>query len=129
MDFYIAKTIKNIGLEQAETIVTQKLKEQGFGVVTEIDIAKTLKNKIDVDFRPYKILGACNPKFAHEALSKVDKLGVMLPCNVCLQQSGETDIEVFAVNPLIAMESLNSSDVDSFGKAVYDRLNTVIGSL
>lgn len=129
MEFYIVKTIKDISLEKAEAIVTEKLKEQGFGVITEIDVTKTLKNRIDVDFRPYKILGACNPQFAHEALLKVDKLGVMLPCNVCLQLSGENDIEVFAVNPLVAMQAVGSKEIEVLAEDIYQRINKVIESL
>jgi len=94
-----------------------------------MDVKATLKNKIDVDFRPYKILGACNPQFAYKALSKADKVGVMLPCNVCLQQHGENDVEVFAINPLVAMQAINSPEVEELGKEVYTSLKTVIDSL
>ena len=129
MKYYITNTIKNVNIEEAESIVTEKLKEQGFGVATEIDMKNTLKNKIDIDFRPYKILGACNPKFAYEALSKEDKIGVLLPCNVCLQQSGENDVEVFAVNPLVAMEAVGSKAIEKLAEEIYKRINTVIETL
>ena len=129
MGFYLAKTINNISIEEAEDVVVGKLKEHGFGIVTEINMTKTLKNKLDVDFRPYKILGACNPKFAYEAISKEDKIGVLLPCNVCLQQSGDNNIEVFAVNPLDAMKTVGSKQVEVLAEEIYKRLNAVIESL
>lgn len=129
MEYYISKIMPKTGIAQAEAVVVEKLKEQGFGIITEIDVAATLKNKIDVDFRPYKILGACNPQFAHKALQKSDKMGVMLPCNVCLQQHGEHDVEIFAINPLVAMQAINSPEVEELAKAVYSSLKTVIDSL
>jgi uncharacterized protein (DUF302 family) len=129
MEIYLSKTLANITFEEAETLVTEKLKEQGFGVITEIDVKATFKKKLDVDFKPYKILGACNPTIAHAALSKDDKIGVMLPCNVCLQQSGLNDIEVFTINPLVAMQPFASADFAVLGDEVYSRLTAVLNSL
>lgn len=129
MDFYISTILKNISINDAEIIVTKKLNEQGFGIVTQIDMQATFKNKIGVDFKPYKILGACNPNFAYEALSKVDKVGVLLPCNVCLQQSDNNDVEVFVINPLEIMKAANSTEIEVLATDVYNRLNAMINSL
>ena len=94
MEFYLAKTLSDTSFESALEKVTAALKDQGFGVITEIDVKETLKKKIDVDFRKYKILGACNPTLAHQALETNDKIGIMLPCNVVVQETTEGAIEV-----------------------------------
>ena len=91
MHYYISSTVKNSSFNEVEKKVTELLKEQGFGVITEIDAQATFKNKLDIDFRPYKILGACNPAFAHKVLEADDKMGVMLPCNVCIQQKEDNN--------------------------------------
>lgn len=129
MEIYIKKRIKNMSFEKAEEQVKLKLKEQGFGIVSEIDMQATFKNKLDVDFRSYKILGACNPKFALSAIKANDMVGVALPCNVCLQQKEENVVEVFAVNPLVAMEPLQTPEITELGQTVYDRLNAAIDAL
>ena len=129
MDYYISTKLSNIGFEDAEKLVIEKLKEQGFGIVTEMDLKNTFKNKLNVDFRPYKILGACNPHYAYQAISSIDKIGVMLPCNVCIQQNSETEIEVFAINPLIAMQPIDAPELEVFAKQVYDHLKIAIDSL
>jgi uncharacterized protein (DUF302 family) len=126
MDYYISNTVKNSSFDDVEKKVTELLKEQGFGVITEIDAQATFKNKLDIDFRPYKILGACNPVFAHEVLETDDKMGVMLPCNVCIQQKEDNNIEVFAVNPIVAMKQTDAKGVESFAEQVYERLNKVV---
>jgi uncharacterized protein (DUF302 family) len=102
------KTAESIGmkfelsldLEAAQELVTEALKAEGFGVLTEIDVQKTLKNKLDIDYRPYKILGACNPTLAHQALETTDEIGLLLPCNVTLQQNEEGTTEVSFIDPL-----------------------------
>jgi len=129
MEIYLSKILSDISFANAEALVTEKLKEQGFGIVTEIDIQATLKSKIGVEFRPYKILGACNPHFAFDALTKNDKIGVMLPCNVCLQQKSEDTIEVFAINPLAAMESITDPGVSELAQLVYGKLTAMLNSL
>ncbi len=129
MDYYISNTVKNSSFDEVEKKVTELLKEQGFGVITEIDAQATFKNKLDIDFRPYKILGACNPVFAHEVLEVDDKMGVMLPCNVCIQQKEDNSIEVFAVNPLVAMKQTDAKGVESFAEQVHERLNKVVEGL
>jgi len=129
MEIYLTKTLYNTTFNVAETLVIERLKEQGFGVITEIDVQATFRKKLDVDFKPYKILGACNPNIAHKALLKDDKIGVMLPCNVCLQQSGENNIEVFTINPLVAMQSVSSTSADELAQDVYNKLKIMLDSL
>ncbi|MFA9388415.1 MAG: DUF302 domain-containing protein [Prolixibacteraceae bacterium] len=129
MSYYFSKNVIGKSFEEVESLVIEKLKEQGFGVITQIDMKNTFKTKLDVDFRPYKILGACNPKYAFNALSVDDKVGVMLPCNVCIQQKGENDIEVFAVNPLVAMEAVQNPKVELLAKEITEKLNRVIESI
>lgn len=129
MNYYISNTVRNTSFGEVEARVNDLLKEQGFGVITEIDVTTIFKNKLKVDFKPYKILGACHPAFAHEALQSDDKIGVMLPCNVCIQQKNETDIEVFAVNPLVIMQPLGVEGIGEFAMEIYKRLNQVIESL
>jgi uncharacterized protein (DUF302 family) len=129
MEIYLSKILQNRTFEEVEILVIEKLKEQGFGVITEIDVKATFKAKIDVDFKPYKILGACNPNIAYTALSKDDKIGVMLPCNVCIQQSGMNDVEVFTINPLEAMQSIKTPGAEELAREVYNRLNLMLDSL
>jgi uncharacterized protein (DUF302 family) len=129
MDYYISRTIKEKSFSNTEKKVRELLQQQGFGVLTEIDSQAIFKNKLGIDFRPYKILGACNPGFAHEVIEKDDKVGVMLPCNVCIQQKNETEIEVFAVNPLVAMKPVNAEGLEKFADKVYERLTNVLNQL
>jgi len=129
MEIYLSKILQNRTFEEVEILVIEKLKEQGFGVITEIDVKATFKAKIDIDFKPYKILGACNPNIAYTALSKDDKIGVMLPCNVCIQQSGMNDVEVFTINPLEAMQSIKTPGAEELAREVYSRLNLMLDSL
>lgn len=129
MDYYISKTVKENSFSNVEKKVRELLQQEGFGVLTEIDSQAIFKNKIGIDFRPYKILGACNPTYAHEVIEKDDKIGVMLPCNVCIQQKDENEIEVFAVNPLVAMKPVNAEGLEKFANEVYKHLNSVIEQL
>ncbi len=107
MTYYIAKQV-GMPFDQAVAAVTEALKSEGFGVLTKIDVQATLKAKLDVDFRKYQILGACNPAFAHRALELEDKIGLMLPCNVIVQQTAEGGVEVAAVGPLASMQAVES---------------------
>lgn len=125
--YYYARTL-DLSLEEAEERVREELKEEGFGVLTEIDVAATLKKKLDADFRPYKILGACNPSFAHQALQAEDKIGTMLPCNVIVQEKdGRT--EVAAVDPIASMQAVENQDLGPIAEQVRDRLRAVIDRL
>ena len=107
----------------------EALKKEGFGVLTDIDVKDTMKQKLDVEFRNYRILGACNPPLAHRALSSEDKVGLMLQCNVIAQDLGDGRIEVAAINPLLAMESLGNPKLTAIAEEVAGRLQRVITSL
>ena len=127
MSYYISKTISR-SFDEAIARVTEALKREGFGVLTDIDVAATLKKKIDVDFRPYRILGACNPKLAHGALSVEDKIGVMLPCNVIVQQTDE-GVEIAAVDPVASLGRVGNPALDEAAKTVKAALTRVVDSL
>lgn len=128
MSYYFSKVL-SVSFDEAVDRVTQKLKEQGFGVITEIDVTQTLKTKIGVDFRPYRILGACNPTLAHEALKLEDKVGTMLPCNVVVQELGPGRIEVAAIDPVASMAAIDNPALLEKAAVVREKLQTVIGSL
>ena len=128
MSYYFSKTLATTDFEQAIEYVTAALKERGFGVLTTIDVKTTLKKKINVDFRPYTILGACNPKFAHKALSAEDKIGTMLPCNVIVQQV-EGHIEVATVDPIASMQAVNNPDLGDIANGVQGLLRETVESL
>ncbi len=127
MSYYIAKTLAT-GFDQAIARVTEALKKEGFGILTDIDVAATLKKKIDVDFRPYRILGACNPTMAHGALSVEDKIGVMLPCNVIVQQT-DNGVEIAAVDPVASLGRVGNPALDAAAATVKAALTRVIQSL
>jgi uncharacterized protein (DUF302 family) len=115
--------------DEALIRVTAALKEQGFGVLTEIDVQQTLKKKLDVDFRKYRILGACNPPFAYQALQAEDKIGVLLPCNVIVQESAGGTVEVSAMDPAEAMGMIDNSELTSVAEEVRSRLQRVVDSV
>jgi uncharacterized protein (DUF302 family) len=123
--YYFARTV-NMPPEEAEQRVREELQKEGFGILTEIDVRQTLKKKLDVDFRPYKILGACNPSFAHQALLAEEMIGTMLPCNVILQQVGDGETEVAAVDPVASMQAVENEKLASIAGQVRDRLRRVI---
>jgi len=117
--------LTDMAFEDAITHVTAVLKEHGFGIITEIDVKETLKKKIDVEFRPYRILGACNPSFAHNALQADDKAGIMMPCNVIVQQHIDGKVEISIINPDAAAGSLNSKALEDFACEVTKELRKV----
>ena len=125
MSYYFAKTL-NIGFEQAVQHVTDALKQRGFGIITEIDVKDTLKKKINVEFRNYRILGACNPVFAHKALQAEDKVGTMLPCNVVVQEIGDGRTEVAAIDPVASMQAVNNPQLTAIAEDVRDELCKVV---
>lgn len=128
MSYYINKSVK----EEFEVVierVSELLKEEGFGVLTEIDVQTVLKNKIDVDFRKYRILGACNPHYAYRALQAEDKIGTMLPCNVIVQELSPGEIEVAAVDPIASMASVGNKALLEMATEVKDKLGHVIEQL
>lgn len=128
MSYYINKTIST-DFETAVQKVTEQLKSEGFGVLTEIDVKETLKKKIDVDFRKYKILGACNPPNAHQALLHEPYIGLMLPCNIVVQELDNGKIDVSAVDPQASMMAVQNPDLASTAKEIKVKLERVINSL
>ncbi|WP_234573522.1 DUF302 domain-containing protein [Rhodohalobacter sp. 614A] len=128
MKYFTSKTV-DLSYDQAIEKVTGLLKEEGFGVLTEIDVKNTLKEKLDVDFKKYKILGACNPNFAHKALQAEDKIGVMLPCNVIVEEHEDGTVEVSAVNPVASMQAVTNDDLHPIAGQVRDKLDKVIDNL
>ncbi|MGY5847563.1 DUF302 domain-containing protein [Salegentibacter sp. HM20] len=129
MSYYFTTTLKDISFDQAIEKVTEELKKEGFGVLTEIDVKETLKKKIDVDFRKYKILGACNPHFAHQALSKEKKIGVFLPCNVVVEENDNKEIEITAVDPIASMQAAENDQLEGIAEEVKEKLKNVISRL
>lgn len=109
--------------------VTAELKTEGFGILTEIDIAKTLKEKLGIDFKQYRILGACNPHFAHKALTEEEKIGVMLPCNVIVVEAGNGEFEVSAVSPMASMQAVSNENLGAIATEVEEKLKAVISRL
>ena len=128
MSYYFAKTLA-LGFDDAVRLTTEALKREGFGIITEIDVRDTLKKKINVDFRPYRILGACNPALAHEALEIEDKVGTMLPCNVIVQDKGDGNTEVAAIDPVSSMQAIDNPRLKQAAEHVQAKLKSVIGSL
>jgi len=129
MSYYINKTLKNISFEEGIARITESLKNEGFGILTEIDLKETLKKKLDVDFYNYKILGACNPPFAYEALQAEDKIGTMLPCNVIVQEKNKGEIEISAVDPMASMQAVENEDLGDLARKVKTRLENCIKAL
>ena len=128
MEYYISTNLKK-SFDESIELVTEKLKDQGFGILTEIDVKATMKKKLDVDFYNYKILGTCNPPFAHKALQAEDKIGVMLPCNVIVQEKEKGTVEVSAVNPIASMQAVENPALSDIAGEVTNRLKKVIDSL
>jgi len=128
MKYYFSKTIAE-SFDNAIQKVTEALKAEGFGILTEIDIKATLKKKLDVDFYNYKILGACNPSFAYKALLAEDKIGVMLPCNVIVQEKVAGQVEVSAVDPAASMQAIENEELADIATEIRARLQKVIEQL
>ncbi|GGW94075.1 MULTISPECIES: DUF302 domain-containing protein [Salegentibacter] len=129
MSYYFNTTLKEKNFDKAIETVTAALKEEGFGVLTEIDVKETLKKKIDVDFKKYRILGACNPEFAHKALKSEDKIGVFLPCNVIVEENDNGEIEVSAVDPISSMQAAKNDSLEEIATEVQQKLKKIINSL
>ena len=128
MNYYFTSIITG-KFESILDTVKEFLKNEGFGVLTEIDIKETLKSKLNVDFKKYKILGACNPSLAYKALQAEDKIGTMLPCNIIVQEHSENSIEVSAINPLVSMQSVKNDVLKNIAKEVSNKLKNVIKRL
>lgn len=128
MSYYFSKVL-SLGFEAAVAEVTKKLKQEGFGVITDVDVTATLKSKLGVEFRPYRILGACNPTLAHEALKLEDKVGTMLPCNVIVQEIAPGKAEVATIDPVASMAAIDNPALLKKAKQVRDKLEAVVRSL
>ena len=128
MSYFTAKTIEK-DFETAVTLVTESLKEQGFGILTEINVHDVFKKKLDIDFKKYRILGACNPQFAHQAITTESNIGTMLPCNVLVKEVDEKNTEVVAVNPVSSMQAVEVEGLAEIAGEVKNRLEHAIQSL
>ncbi|MBI1287579.1 MAG: DUF302 domain-containing protein [Flavobacteriales bacterium] len=128
MSYYFSKKV-NVGFDEAIENVTAALKEEGFGVLTDIDMKATFKKKLDVDFRKYRILGACNPNFAYKAVGAEPNIGLMLPCNVIVQEHEDGSVEVAAVDPVASMTAVKNDSLGSIASEVQSRLKKVINDL
>ncbi len=128
MSYYISTTFEGT-FDEAIQKTTEELKKEGFGVLTEIDVKDTLKKKLDVDFKKYRILGACNPNMAHKALTTEDKIGTMLPCNVIVEEHEDGTVEVSAVDPLASMQVVENDDLKTIANQVKEMLSKVIKSV
>jgi len=128
MSYYFSKTISS-SFEEAVTRVTEALKKEGFGILTDINVKETLKKKLNVDFPNYRILGACNPPFAYQALQAEDKIGIMLPCNVIVQERPGSVVEISAVDPVASMASVVNPKLTEIAVQVREKLKNVIDEL
>ncbi len=128
MGYYLSTTL-NTSFNAAVERVTEELQKEGFGVLTDIDVKETLKKKLNVEFRKYRILGACNPPFAYQALQAEDKIGILLPCNVIVQETGRDGVEVAAVDPASSMQVVGNPQLVGVAEQVRAKLRAVIDSL
>ncbi|MDO6516732.1 DUF302 domain-containing protein [Zobellia uliginosa] len=128
MNYYFNKTV-NGTFEEVIEKVTVALKKEGFGILTEIDIKETLKKKLDIDFKKYKILGACNPPYAYKALQAEDKIGTMLPCNVIVQEVEAGVVEVAAVNPMASMMAVENEKLNKVAEEITTKLEEIVKAL
>ncbi len=125
MQYYFNKIVE-MTFEETIDKVTEELKKEGFGVLTEIDVKAALKKKIDVDFRKYRILGACNPSYAYKALLAEDKIGTMLPCNVIVQEKEDGRVEVAAIDPIASMQAVENESLSGIAVEIQSKLKKVI---
>ena len=128
MAYYFSRMLP-ISFDEAIARVTEELKKEGFGILTDIDVKATLKKKLDVDFRKYRILGACHPQFAYQALQAEDKIGTMLPCNVIVQELSEGKVEVAAIDPIASMVAVQNPSLGGVAQQVQAKLKKVIENL
>ena len=128
MSYYFSKILQ-ISFDAAVAKAVEELKKEGFGILTEIDVKETLKKKLNVDFRKYKILGACNPPFAYQALQSEDKVGLMLPCNVIVQETADGKTEVSAIDPIASMQAIDNPKLREVAEQVQAKLRKVIDNL
>ena len=119
----------NLSYDEAIEKVTDELKKRGFGILTEIDVKETLKKKLDVDFKPYKILGACNPPYAYKSLQAEEQIGLMLPCNVIVYVNDSGETVVAAIDPVASMQAVDNPDLGDVAQTIQEKLKSVIESL
>lgn len=129
MDYFNSKNIKGTTVTDIRSKVEEALKTEGFGVLTEIDIQATMKKKLDKEYLPHLILGACNPAFADKVLSVDQHISLMLPCNVSIRALENEEVEVAIINPLEAMKAINNPIVEAYAKEVSEKLNRVLGNI
>jgi len=128
MEYYLNKTT-NYQFDEAVIKISAALKEVGFGILTEIDMKATLKNKLDVDRKPYKILGACNPQFANKALSMEEKIGILLPCNVIVMENENGKVDVAIMDPAVAMSVVENTKLESLAAVVKEKLELALSKI
>ena len=128
MSYYFSKCL-NMSFDEAIGKTIEELRKEGFGVLTDIDVKATLKKKLDVDFRRYRILGACNPPFAYKALQAEDKIGLMLPCNVIIQEIANGRVEVAVIDPIASMMAVKNDELTEIANQIQKKLNIVIDKL
>ena len=128
MSYYFTKIVAR-SFDETLVKLTDELKKEGFGILTEIDVKETLKNKLNVDFRRYKILGTCNPPFAYQALQAEDKIGILLPCNVIIQEKGDGQVEVSAIDPIETMKVVGNPKLATLAEQIQAKLKRVIANI
>jgi uncharacterized protein (DUF302 family) len=128
MAYYSTKTVTR-SFDETLAKLTDELKKEGFGILTEIDVKETLKKRLNVDFRRYKILGACNPPLACQALQAEDKIGILLPCNVIIQEKGDGQVEVSAIDPMETMKVVGNPKLAAIAEQVQAKLKRVVANI
>lgn len=129
MSYYLNTIVKGKSFDEAITSVTEELKKEGFGILSTIDMQSAFKNKLNVDFKKYTILGACNPGYAYKVLQTENKMGVLLPCNVVVQENDDSSVEISIVDPVSSMTSVDSLQIKAYAAEVQEKLQRVMNSL
>ncbi len=129
MSYYLSKTLSNTSVISAIDKVRDVLKDEGFGIISEVNLSETLKQKIDIDYKEYIILGACNPHFAYKAIQSEEKIGLFLPCNIIVVDAGEGNTEVSVIDPIASMSSVQNEDLGGFAESVRSSLYSAINKL
>lgn len=126
---YFHNRVYNDNFENTEAKITEALKERGFGIITSVDVTNTFKEKLNKDFRKYKILGACNPENAYKAINAEDKIGLMLPCNVVVQEKENNQTEIAAVDPVASMQAVDNDAITPVAEKIRDSLKEAIDAV